>query len=140
LHFFLIFPQPIALRPRAGEERYRERRRRWIALLVGIYLLPPVVLAAGLSRAALQGESLRRISGVPLAVWWLMAIYMAVGLAALAAGFARVRDARQRRGVALILVGSVAGLLPFLVTSVVAPEALTSDRLAPWGLALLGLV
>src|SRR5690606_15115633 len=100
----------------------------------------PVVLAAGLSRAALQVESLRRISGVPLAVWWVMAIYMAVGLAALAAGFARVRDARQRRGVALILVGSVAGLLPFLVTSVVAPEALTSDRLAPWGLALLGLV
>jgi serine phosphatase RsbU (regulator of sigma subunit) len=140
LHFFLIFPEPIPLRPRAGEADYPARRRRWMTLLVGIYLLPPVALAAGLFHAAWRGETVRLISGVPVAAWWLMAFFMACGLAALAAGYRRVRDARLRRGVALILIGSVAGLVPFLVTAVTAPEALTSDRLAPWGLALLGLV
>jgi hypothetical protein len=65
---------------------------------------------------------------------------MTVGVGVLAAGFGRVRDPRQRRGVALVLIGSVAGLLPFLIAAVAAPEALVSDRSAPAALALLGLV
>lgn len=140
LHFFLVFPEPVALRPRAGEADFARRHRRWRALLAVIYALPPLVFAAGLALAPWRGETVRRLGGAPPASWWLMAIYMLVGVGVLAAGFGRVRDPRQRRGVALVLVGSVAGLLPFLVAAVLAPEALVAERSAPVALALLGLV
>ncbi|KAB2958588.1 MAG: hypothetical protein F9K18_12020, partial [Thermoanaerobaculia bacterium] len=140
LHFFLIFPRPVGLRPRAGDPDFRRRRRRWLAALAGIYLLPPAVLVARFAAAAARGEPLRLISGTPLANWWLLAAYMLVGIAVLGASYPRLTDRRERRGVALVLFGSVVGLLPFLATSVAFPEQLGSGRLLLGGLGLLALV
>jgi serine phosphatase RsbU (regulator of sigma subunit) len=140
LHFFLIFPGPVALRPVAGAPHFAARRRLWLATLVLIYLLPALVLGAQLAFAAARHRPLRLISGGTVANWWLLAVYMLVGLGVLAASYARLSDRRQRRGVALVLVGSLAGLLPFLATAVLFPERLGTDRLLLGGLGLLGLV
>ena len=140
LHFFLIFPRPVALRPRPGQGGYRARRRRWLALLSAIYLLPVAVLAGQFAWAAGRGEPLRLISGTPLANWWLLAAYMVVGLGVLGASLARLTDPRERRGVGLVLFGSVVGLLPFLTTAVALPEQLGTGRLLLGGLGLLVLV
>ena len=140
LHFFLIFPRPIGLRPRPGEPEFRRRRVRWLLVLAAVYLLPPAVLGAQFAAAALRGEPLRLISGAPIANWWLLAAYMAVGIGVLGASYSRLTDRRERRGVALVLFGSVVGLLPFLATSVLFPEHLGSGRLLLGGLGLLVLV
>lgn len=140
LHFFLIFPQPVALRPAAGADGFVRRRRLWLATLGLIYLLPLGVLGAQLAHAATSGRPLRLISGAPAANWWLLALYMVVGLGVLATSYARLSDRRQRRGVALVLIGSCVGLLPFLATAVLFPERLGTDRLLMGGLGLLVLV
>jgi len=140
LHFFLIFPRPVRLRPAAGAPDYRRRRRLWLATLALIYALPPLVLGAQVALAAARHRPLRLISGATVANWWLLAVYMLVGLGVLAASYDRLADRRQRRGVALVLVGSLVGLLPFLVTAVLFPERLGTDRLLLGGLGLLVLV
>jgi serine phosphatase RsbU (regulator of sigma subunit) len=137
LHFFLIFPRPVALRPRPGQPGFARLRRRWLAVLAAIYLLPVAVLGGQLAWAGLHDRSLRLISGTPIANWWLLAVYMTVGLAVLGRSYARLTDAREKRGVALVLLGSVVGLLPFLATAVALPEQLGTGKLLLGGLGLL---
>ncbi len=140
LHFFLIFPRPIALRPRAGDEDFRRRRRIWLMTLGAIYLLPAVVLAVSLASAAWRREPLHLISGAPAANWWVLAAYMLVGMGVLAVNARRLPDPRQRRGVALVLLGSLLGLLPFLFAAVAFPSFLHTERYLYLGLAPLVLV
>jgi len=140
LHFFLIFPRPIPLRPAPGAPGFARRRRLWLSTLGLIYALPLAVLAAQLAAAATGGRPLRLISGAPAANWWLLAAYMVVGLGVLATGYFRLSDRNQRRGVALVLIGSCVGLLPFLATAVLFPERLGTDRLLLGGLGLLVVV
>ena len=140
LHFFLIFPRPISLRPSLSDARYRPKRRRWLALLTLIYLIPPAVLLAVLWIVSTSDRSLALISGAPAANWWTLAAYIITGLGVLAVKTWRLGKARERRGAALVLFGSVFGLLPFLFTAVFRPEALHSDRLLLFSLAPLILV
>lgn len=140
LHFFLIFPQPLPLRPREGERGFRRRRALWLLTLTGIYLLPPAVLVAALTRMHLEGADLRLISGVPAANWWVLAVYMLLGLATLGINLTRLEDRRLRRGAGLVLVGSIFGLVPFLVTAVAFPSLLHTEKLLVYGVAPLALV
>ena len=140
LHFFLVFPQPIALRAGPDDPGGRGRRRVWLAVLAAIYLLPPLVLAASLLAAHRRGETLRLISGAPAANWWVLAVYMLIGLAVLWTSYRRLTEPRQRRGVAAVLLGSLLGLLPFLGTAVAFPTLLHTERFLFVGLAPLVLV
>ena len=45
LHFFLIFPKPVRLRPEPGGLHYQRRRRLWLAMLTAIYLIPALPIA-----------------------------------------------------------------------------------------------
>ncbi len=154
LHFFLIFPQPVRLRPRRDGEHFAARRRRWVAFLAAIYLLPPVVLAASLARVRIfHEEALRRplisaadevplglISGAPAPNWWVLALYVLLGLAILAVRTWRETNPRLRRGGAAVLFGSFFGLLPFLVTAVAFPSFLQTEKFLFYGVGPLVLV
>ncbi len=140
LHFFLVFPRPVALRPTPGEPHYRRRHRLWLATLALIYALPPLVLVGRLGLAASRRESIRLISGAPAVNWWLLAAYMLIGLGVLAVGVARLDDRRQRRGAGLVLFGSLLGLLPFLGAVVAFPTLLHTERFLLFGLVPLILV
>ncbi len=140
LHFFLIFPRPVGLRPRPGSEDFGRRRRLWIATLGAIYLLPPLVLVMAFVLASHRRQHLHLISGAPAPNWWVLACYMLVGLGVLAFNARRLPDPRQRRGVGLVLLGSLLGLLPFLFTAVAFPSFLHTERYLYLGLAPLVLV
>ncbi len=140
LHFFLIFPRPIPLRPEEGQASYRQRRLVWLATLAVIYLIPPLVLVIDLHSRQWQRSELRLISGAPVANWWLLAGYILLGLAALALNAYRLDNPRQRRGAALVLLGAVFGLVPFLVTAVAFPSFLHTEKFLFYGVAPLILV
>jgi serine phosphatase RsbU (regulator of sigma subunit) len=138
LHFFLIFPRPVKLRPVRGDRGYRRKRRVWLAFLTVIYLVPPLVLIGSLAAAHQTGLVL--ISGAPIGNWWTLAGYMLLGLSVLAVNGRSMPTVRERRGAALVLFGSLFGLLPFLVSAVAFPGSLYSDQLFPWLLGPLILV
>jgi serine phosphatase RsbU (regulator of sigma subunit) len=140
LHFFLIFPRPVKLRPEPGQPHYRRRRLVWLASLAAMYLIPPAVLLATVSYAMRRGHSLDFISGLPAPSWWVLAVYMVVALAVLAVKSRRLASQRERRGAALVLFGSVFGLLPFLVTAVAFPSFLHTDKFLAFGIGPLILV
>lgn len=140
LHFFLIFPQPIPLRPQEGDASFRQRRRLWLTTLAIIYLIPPLVLIASLQHSEWQRTELRLISGAPVANWWVLAAYILLGLGALAYNGYRLDHPRQRRGTALVLLGAVFGLVPFLVTAVAFPSFLHTEKFLFYGVAPLILV
>ncbi|HRR14573.1 MAG TPA: SpoIIE family protein phosphatase [Thermoanaerobaculia bacterium] len=140
LHFFLIFPEPVPLRPLPGAPDFRRRRRLWTGALLAIYLLPLAVLAGTVLRARLTETPLALLSGAPKANWWLLAIYLAAGLAALAWNIRRLTDPRLRSGGFLVLLGAIFGLAPFLVAAVAFPPALHTDPYRFFVLAALALV
>ncbi len=140
LHFFLIFPRPVRLRPSMGQAEYHRRRRIWALLLVAIYLLPPVVLAVSVLRSRWREAALPLISGAPAANWWVLAAYMLLGLTALAMNSRRLQEAREKRGAALVLLGSLFGLVPFLVTAVAFPSFLDTEKFLYYGVFPLALV
>ena len=140
LHFFLIFPQPIPLRPAEGQPSFRRRRTVWLATLAVIYLIPPLVLMLDLHARDWQRSQLRLISGAPVANWWLLAVYVLLGLLALAFNAYRLDHPRQRRGAALVLLGAVFGLVPFLITAVAFPSFLHTEKFLFYGVAPLILV
>ncbi|MCB1008969.1 MAG: SpoIIE family protein phosphatase [Acidobacteria bacterium] len=140
LHFFLVFPTPVPLRPRGGEADFASRRRRWVALLWLIYLVPAAVAALAWI-AELRGVAgIRFIAGAPAASWWVLGIYFLLGLAALRINASRLTDPRQRRGVGLVLFGTLLGLGPFLAIAVARPAWLHTDPLAFAALVPLALV
>ncbi len=140
LHFFLIFPKPVRLRPERGGLHYGHRRRLWLVLLYSIYLIPPLVLGTAMLLWSQAKTPLPLISGAPAANWWLMALYMLLGLTALALNARRFTRFRERRAAALVFFGALFGLLPFLVTIVFFPETLHETEFLIFGLAPLTLV
>ena len=140
LHFFLIFPQPIPLRPVEGRPSYRRRRHIWLATLAVVYLIPPLALLINLHSRDWQRSELELISGAPVANWWLLALYIVLGLVVLAFNAYRLNEPRQRRGAILVLLGAVFGLVPFLVTAVAFPSFLHTEKFLFYGVAPLVLV
>jgi serine phosphatase RsbU (regulator of sigma subunit) len=140
LHFFLIFPKPVRLRPQPGGLQYRRRRRLWLGSLTAIYLIPPLVLLCSIAWSNLNRSPLPLISGAPVANWWLMALYILLGLTALALNARRLTRFRERRAAALVFFGALFGLLPFLITVVFFHEILLTEKFLIFGLAPLTLV
>ena len=139
LHFYLIFPRPAMLealgRRLGGGRLVQGLRWAW----PGIYLVPLVVFAVSLRLEPADGEP-RLIHGTPLSHWWLLVIFMSLGLLALSWNARFLDEARQRRGIVLVLLGSVFGLAPFLVTSLVFHASLHSRAFFFFGVMPLVLV
>lgn len=128
LHFFLIFPRPV-WDGHLGETAARLSGSRTRATVLAVlYLLPVAVFALAVGAAAGAGAPGRLISGAPVANWWVLAVYVVVALAVLAANRARLPDSGQRRGATLVLAGSLVGWLPFLVTTVAFPSFLHTEE------------
>jgi serine phosphatase RsbU (regulator of sigma subunit) len=140
LHFFAIFPRPLwePVRGAAPRLTWPPRLRR--RLLIAAYALPPLVLLATLAVCALARRPLVVINGAPVATWWVLAVYVVLGLGALAANAARLPVSPERRGAGLVLLGSLLGLVPFLVLAVGFPSFLHTERFVVYGVAPLVLV
>jgi serine phosphatase RsbU (regulator of sigma subunit) len=140
LHFFLIFPRSV----------WEWRRDPiadtigWIARvsprLVPIYLLPPMVYVATLAGSWWTNSQMALISGAPMANWWVMVGYMVLGLGALGLSARYLPDVQQRRGAGLVFVGTLFGVVPFILLAVAFPSFLDTERFVFYGVVPLILV
>jgi len=140
LHFFMIFPRPIWQWKNDPAARAVGRMARAGRLLPVVYGIPPAVYAGVVTMARLRKTDLALISGAPLANWWVMVVYMALGLGALAASASSLPDARQRRGAGLVFLGTLFGVVPFLLLAVAFPSFLHTERFLYYGVVPLILV
>ncbi len=140
LHFFMIFPQPIWQWREDPVARLAGRLARSGRLLPLIYGIPPLVYAVVVLLAHLRRSGLALISGAPLANWWVMVIYMGLGLGALAVSARWLPDPRQRRGASLVFGGTLFGVVPFLLLAVAFPSFLHTERFLYYGVLPLVLV
>ena len=137
-HFYLIFPRPVTLAALS--------RRRWTLPLrqlggyawLLVYLVPPAVFCAAALVRPRRESGL--IHGAPAASWWLLALYIVLGLTALGVNTRHLDEPRERRGALLVLAGSLFGLVPFLAASLVLSAALQSRVFFFAGVMPLALV
>ena len=138
LHFFLVFPRPLwegVAPPLPALANARLRRR----LLAAAYALPLVVYFYNLIWCMQRGSWIL-ISGAPRASWWLLGAYMLAGLLALGANARRLTRSNEQRGVWLVFLGTLFGLVPFLVFTVGFPSVRHTERYLFYGVVPLGLV
>lgn len=140
LHFFLIFPRPVWEWRRDPLSEVLGAVARFSRQLVPLYLLPPLVYVAIIIRSRLLGSPLALISGAPAANWWVMGAYMVLGLGALGLAGVHLPDPRQRRGAGLVFLGTVFGVVPFLLLAVAFPSFLHTERFLFYGVLPLILV
>ncbi len=103
LHFFLIFPQ------------YREvlHRRRWIVPL--IYLLP-LLYYGSFTYNQFYGSRPAQITGSQQMV---LGLYFTIGLGSLITTYLRSTDVKMRQKVKILTLGTVLGVLPYLIFTMV---------------------
>ncbi len=149
LHFFLLFPEKKTF-------RFAERRpgdppappflaalQRFLngspLLLALLYSLPPVLYV--LQMAGYQhGGPRRLIYGAPTLNWILLADYLILGLLALAHTWWTSADRAARRPILVLLLGTVGGIVPFVVFAVFFPSLFREDRYLLWGVVPMALI
>lgn len=140
LHFYLLFPRPAWLHAAAESSLWRPVARLWRRGWPLLYALPPVVFWSSVAVGKWRDSPPVLTHGAPAANWWLLALYMLLGMAALLANSRQLKSRRERRGVALVLSGSFFGLAPFVATSLVLGTGQYSDRFFFLGVMPLVLV
>jgi sigma-B regulation protein RsbU (phosphoserine phosphatase) len=144
LHFFLLFPRrkvfrfagPESARALRGLQEFLNGSPLFFTLL---YTLPPVLYV--LQMAAHQAGSPRRlIYGAPTLNWILLADYLILGLLALAHSFWTDPDPKARRPILVLLLGTIAGIVPFVVFAVFYPSLFRNERYLAWGVVPMALV
>ena len=140
LNFYLLFPRAAWLEAmehsRLGASFLAAWRRAWWM----IYVLPPVVFWVSLEVAYWHGVEDPLLRGAPAPSWVLLAIFLLLGLLALRANARRLESPRERRGMTLVLLGSVFGLVPFLVSTVVFAAVRHSQTFFFFGILPLAVV
>ena len=140
LHFYLLFPRPAWLHAAADSTAWRPVARFWRRAWPALYAVPPLVFAASVLAGKLRDRPVAMTHGAPAANWWLLAIFMLLGFAALRANSRQLKSRRERRGVALVLIGSFFGLAPFIATSLMLSAGQYSGRFFFLGVMPLLLV
>ncbi|MGA7616645.1 MAG: hypothetical protein WBX15_15840, partial [Thermoanaerobaculia bacterium] len=139
LHFFLIFPHPI-WSGRSGHMQWLGNPKLRNAFLAVVYAIPLVVFWAAAFGAAHYGMRFASISGTPSPNWWVLASAILLGLIALGVNSRRLTNPREKRGALIVLVGSLLGLVPFVVLSVAFSSFLHTDQFIFYGIVPLILV
>ena len=149
LHFFLLFPEKKRF-------RFAERRpdqapapaslvalQRFLngspLLLALLYSLPPVLYVLQMAGYRYGGPR-RLIFGAPTLNWILLADYLILGLLALAHTWWTSPDRASKQPILVLLVGTVAGIVPFVVFAVFFPSLFREDRYLLWGVVPMALI
>ncbi len=149
LHFFLLFPEKKTF-------RFAERRpadppappflaalQRFLngspLLLALLYSLPPVLYVLQMAGYR-HGGPRRLIYGAPTLNWILLADYLILGLLALAHTWWTSADRTARRPILVLLLGTVGGIVPFVVFAVFFPSLFREDRYLLWGVVPMALI
>jgi serine phosphatase RsbU (regulator of sigma subunit) len=140
LHFFLIYPRPVWEWRRDVLARFFGWISRVSAKMLPIYLVPPLVYLATVVWARRADSPLALISGAPMTNWWVMVGYMVLGLGALGLSARYLPDANQRRGAGLVFLGTLFGVVPFIVLAVAFPSFFNTERYLFFGVVPLILV
>lgn len=140
LHFYLLFPRPAWLRGAERDGSWGWLARIWKRFWPVSYVLPVVVFFGGFLWARALGRELALFNGAPLANWWLLALFVILGLLALRANSLRLKNLRERRGLVWVLVGSFFGLLPFLVSTLMFAPYRQSEAFFVFGIMPIVLV
>jgi len=117
LHFYVLFPRPAWLD--SLDQKSAWRPLLWL-LQSGwplLYLVPEVVFALSWLLAKVRGTPQTLLGGAPIASWYLLGLFLLLGFAALRANAHHIQSQRERRGVLLVLLGSLFGLVPFVIAS-----------------------
>ncbi|HMA28993.1 MAG TPA: PDZ domain-containing protein, partial [Thermoanaerobaculia bacterium] len=149
LHFFLLFPKRKTFRfadrvpgeapPAPWLSMLQRFLNRSPLLLTLLYTLPPVLYV--LQMAGPRGGAPRRlIYGAPTLNWILLADYLILGLLALAHTWWTSDDRAARRPILVLLLGTVAGIVPFVVFAVFFPSLFREDRYLAWGVVPMALI
>jgi len=149
LHFFLLFPAKKTFRfaeRAAGDapaapwlgalQRFLNRSPLLFTLL---YTLPPALYVLQMAGAR-HGGTRRLIYGAPTLNWILLADYLILGLLALAHTWWTSEDRAARRPILVLLLGTVAGIVPFVVFAVFFPSLFREDRYLAWGVVPMALI
>ena len=144
LHFFLLFPQrkvfrfagPSAPRFLAGLQEFLNGSPLFFTLL---YTLPPILYVLQMTAHG-TGSPRRLIYGAPVLNWILLADYLILGLLALAHSFFTNDDPKARRPILILLLGTLAGIVPFVVFAVFFPSLFRDERYLAWGVVPMALV
>ncbi|MFI5180436.1 MAG: SpoIIE family protein phosphatase [Thermoanaerobaculia bacterium] len=144
LHFFLLFPRRKVFHfASRGSPPLFRRLQEFLngspLLFTILYTLPPLfyVLQMAVYRA---GSPRRLIYGAPVLNWILLADYLILGLLALAHSFWTDRDPEARRPILVLLVGTIAGIVPFVVFAVFYPSLFRDERYLAWGVVPMALI
>ena len=86
------------------------------------------------------GSPRRLIYGAPTLNWILLADYLILGLLALAHSFWTDRDPEARRPILVLLLGTIAGIVPFVVFAVFYPSLFRDERYLAWGVVPMALI
>ena len=87
-----------------------------------------------------HGGARRLIFGAPTLNWILLADYLILGLLALAHTWWTNTDRTARRPILVLLLGTVAGIVPFVVFAVFFPSLFREDRFLLWGVVPMALI
>ncbi|MEM7582354.1 MAG: SpoIIE family protein phosphatase [Acidobacteriota bacterium] len=140
LHFYLLFPRPAWLNAAAESPRWRPIARLWRVGWPMIYVIPPLVFWISYRVGEARETRPELTHGAPAANWWLLALFMLLGLMALLANSRRLNSARERRGMAMVMIGSFFGLAPFVIASLALDSDQHSGRFFFLGVMPLALV
>lgn len=150
LHFFLLFPHRKVFRfadPRPGEEAPAAPLvliQRFLngspALFVLLYTLPPAFYALQMAALRRNGDRSGLVYGAPRANWILLADYLVLGLLALAHSWWTAREKTTRRPILVLLLGTLGGIVPFVLFAVYFPSLFRDERYLAWGVVPMALV
>ncbi|HQN06094.1 MAG TPA: SpoIIE family protein phosphatase [Thermoanaerobaculia bacterium] len=150
LHFFLLFPRRKVFRfaeARPGEDPpaaplvYLQRFLNGSpALFVLLYTLPPAFYALQMAVLRRTGDRSVLVYGAPRANWILLADYLVLGLLALAHSWWTAREKTTRRPILVLLLGTLGGIVPFVLFAVYFPSLFRDERYLAWGVVPMALV
>lgn len=118
LHFFLVFP----------EKRIYLTRWPWLEWL--LYIVP-LLFYIEFTADQFFGSHAPRIYNTR---WLILGTYFSAGVVALIQSYLKFRDPLQRQRIRILTIGTLAGILPFLIFTVL-PGGRAGDNLAFMGTA-----
>jgi len=143
VHFFLVFPRRqtfLLTHHQAGLVAALQRFVNSQQFFTFLYALPPLTYAVAAAGAKLFRWQVRSVSGAPLVSWVLLGDYLVLGLLLLLRALLRAQEAKEKRQMATVFVGTLVGVLPFLFFAVVLPSLSSAETSLALGVVFLAAI